>query len=306
MSNTNKDPMILSDEEVDQCNFIFYDPSTNDYTSLPTDIPHFLSASRQVYADNMDTDLVWPEDQENVALAEPSADKMEKARPPVDSWRTHVDEVITGLEESAKLTAWSRQQLSFLQTRPSSGPRWIRKAATINRRVIAGFEQSRPDVVLSDVEKVTCSFWNRRSYIASWTLNRTRPGSNVSPIVLQDATAATADRDDSRAEMHLAGVPPITVPAQMADTRAIRSLITSVDLNEGALEDIQGHQGNSEAISERQMYEVRVASNRIRQLYDEETWGEKGPEFQELLGTWNESVRALQEAGVTELPDPPE
>ncbi|ODN79285.1 hypothetical protein L202_03296 [Cryptococcus amylolentus CBS 6039] len=144
MSNASEDPMVLHDEN----SFLFYNPSANDYTSFPTDIPHFLSASAQVYAENMDTDLGWPENQEN-------------------------------------------------------------------------------------------------------------------------------------------------------------TLIELTDLNQGTLENIQ-QQEQSEPVSQRQLSEVQYASRRIRQMYDDQSWGEKGPEFQELLRTWNESVRALQEAGITELPDPPE
>ncbi|TYJ53832.1 hypothetical protein B9479_005518 [Cryptococcus floricola] len=289
MSNTTKDPMTLNDEEVAEDSFLFYNPSTKDYTSFPTDIPDLLSASAQVYADDMDTDLVWPEDHENVALAEPSASAIEQARPQIDSWLSNVNASKRQQVESLKLSTGVQKQLAFLQTRPSRGPRWIRKAATINRKTLASYERTRPDLSLSEVEKVNNLFWNHRAQVASWFLR----AHNVPQSLGQDTTVATAELDDSLSAMDLAGLP------------MVNTMITAIDLNQGTLEDIQ-QQEQSEPVSQRQLSEVRHASHGIRQMYDDLRSGEKGPEFQELLGTWIGSLRDLQEAGVTELPAPPE
>ncbi|TYJ53835.1 hypothetical protein B9479_005521 [Cryptococcus floricola] len=305
MSNTNTDPMMLNDEEVAEDSFLFYNPSTNDYTSFPTDIPDLLSASAQVYADDMDTDLVWPEDHENVALAEPSASAIEQARPQIDSWRSHVNALITQHEESLLLSPWVLKQVAFLQTRPSRAPSWIRKAATINRNTLDSYEQTRPDLSLSDVEKVTIDFWNERGRVASWIFSRAFPAHAVPLSFRQDMTAARADLADSWSDMNIAGFPEITV-RNTDDTRSVRAMIAAIDLNQGTLENIQQQE---QSVSQRQLSEVRDQSHMIRQLYDDLRWGEKGPVFQELLGTWNGSLRDLKEAGVTELAelaDPPE
>ncbi|TYJ53834.1 hypothetical protein B9479_005520 [Cryptococcus floricola] len=298
MSNTNTDPMI---EEVYQDSFLFYNPSTNNYTSFPTDIPNLLFASAQVYAENMDTELVWPEDQEHVALAEPSASAIEQARPQIDSWRSHVNALNTQQEESWKQSNWAQQQLALLKTRPSRAPSWIRKAATINRNTLASYEKTRPDLSLSDMEKVTIVFWNERGKFASWLFSSAAAAHAVPLSLGQDITAATADFADSRSEMNISGYPVFNVP-DTADTRSVWTMIEAIDLNQGTLENIQ--QQEQKEPSQRQLSEVRDASHRFRKLYDDLRWGEKGPEFKELLGTWNGSLRDLKEAGVTELADP--
>ncbi|TYJ53833.1 hypothetical protein B9479_005519 [Cryptococcus floricola] len=302
MSNTTKDPMTLNDEEVGQDSFRFYNPSTNDYTSFPTDIPDLLSASAQVYAADMDTALVWPGDQENVALSERSASVIEHARPRIDRWRSHVNALVTQIEGSLKSSPWMRQQIALLKTRPSRGPIWIRKAATINRNTLASYEKNRPDFSLSDMDQVTINFWNQRGKAASWAFNRAVTAHAVPLSLSQDITAATADFADSRSEMNISGYPVFNVP-DTADTRSMRTMIEAIDLNQGTLENIQ-QQEQSGPVSQRQLSEVRYVSQRVRQLYDDLGWGEKDPEFKELLGTWNGSLRDLKEAGVTELADP--
>ncbi|ODO07718.1 hypothetical protein I350_03292 [Cryptococcus amylolentus CBS 6273] len=267
-------------KDANQDSFKFYDPSTDTFTSsAPEGVPAFLSASSIAYGADVDKEILWPEQQEEQQL---DPEEVVEARQRVAPLTTYWAEEVGRVREAAGIVAQNpviQRQLSYLRSRPS------------RRRLDAKRIRVEPKF----------NFWNSRAKLAAWAICRCSLGTSVPDTVMARMTESNADFDDSVSELNIEGVPELK-PNNLSEAAPVRTIVESMDLNQGTLRDIQ--EGALEVVTEQQLEETRDGNATARRQYHEKGWADLNPDFQRLVGSWSESLEALRSAGMTGPPPP--
>ncbi|ODN79320.1 hypothetical protein L202_03329 [Cryptococcus amylolentus CBS 6039] len=301
-------------KDANQDSFKFYDPSTDTFTSsAPEGVPAFLSASSIAYGADVDKEILWPEQQEEQQL---DPEEVVEARQRVAPLTTYWAEEVGRVREAAGIVAQNpviQRQLSYLRSRPSrwvfflARPNqylcvdWMRKGSEWNRKFVSDYRDSRPSVNFTLVDVTQFNFWNSRAKLAAWAICRDSLGTSVPDTVMARMTESKADFDDSVSELNIEGVPELK-PNNLPEAAPVRTIVESMDLNQGTLRDIQ--EGALEVVTVQQLEETRDGNATARRQYHEEGWADLNPDFQRLVGSWSESLEALRSANMTGLPPP--
>ncbi|ODN82305.1 hypothetical protein L202_02583 [Cryptococcus amylolentus CBS 6039] len=252
--------------------------------------------------------LIWPEDDEQEEAGR------QEAGPQIERWLDQVTEATNNkpsgvvheereTEEDRSLLQAVEWQLSYLRMQPTRCLKWIEEGASINRKVLGDFrgENCRPDFKLdSNVDTVQFILLNDRARIASWAIGSRSV--NTSESTRQDAEARYTEYEKSALEMKAEMFPTLD-PDGSLESRPTRSLLISREFNRGVLEVLTDD--GLTAVPDGVWSDVRAHNAVIKDTYDRGGWSEFSPEFQTLFASWSDSMEALRDAVMTDLPPPP-
>ncbi|ODO09626.1 hypothetical protein I350_01837 [Cryptococcus amylolentus CBS 6273] len=252
--------------------------------------------------------LIWPEDDEQEEAGR------QEAGPQIERWLDQVTEATNNkpsgvvheereTEEDRSLLQAVEWQLSYLRMQPTRCLKWIEEGASINRKVLGDFrgENCRPDFKLdSNVDTVQFILLNDRARIASWAIGSRSV--NTSESTRQDAEARYTEYEKSALEMKAEMFPTLD-PDGSLESRPTRSLLISREFNRGVLEVLTDD--GLTAVPDGVWNDVRAHNAVIKDTYDRGGWSEFSPEFQTLFASWSDSMEALRDAVMTDLPPPP-
>ncbi|TYJ53822.1 hypothetical protein B9479_005508 [Cryptococcus floricola] len=152
--------------------FTFYNPSTQDFASVPVSMPDFVSAARLAYGTEGDDDIVWPYDPRQPG---PTWDPlpiraMLDSLPEVQDWLENVPRVPINEEAAFQLLSLRR-------------------------------ETPFDDFTLSYAETVEHLYHNDRAQIAFWAFNRGVLGDSVPDTVQRSGVESTLNWFDSARDL---------------------------------------------------------------------------------------------------------
>ncbi|ODO07681.1 hypothetical protein I350_03252 [Cryptococcus amylolentus CBS 6273] len=194
----------------------------------------------------------------------------------------------------------TQRQLSYLRADPALGSIWMQQASAYNRKVLSQYQQTRPELNVSNITSVEFFFHNDRSRLASWAIVKGSANIDVTEDVYMSAALNSGEYQESLEALAKEGLwVHERPPPYAAHALRIRSLLISRDLNETAVRQI--NEGGFTELPSDQLNETRLFNANTTKRFEYEGWpADFGQDFEELVNSWAESLNALRDAGITD------